>query len=425
MVAMKALFVPFAPSLAHVSRCLAVAEAWRDRGHIAIFAIGAERSALARTAGFDTRPVPEVAGAVFRTDRGLRWFSPTYFSDNLAAEQAILAEVDPDIVVFDFRFTTSLSARLAGRPAVSILHGNALRFALHPRETAQLLIGDRGAAHGIAALRVLILRQLFPIVFQLIMRVAARRWAPLLKAYGCPPVNSPFELLLGDEMLVADLPDLLPPKLPPHTHIVGPLMWSGWEQPASWLDEFDNRPLVYVTTGSTVKAEAVLVKIIDALRDGSYNVVVSTGSLSLPSGLELPSHIRAFPTVPGAVVMSRCVAVVHLGGHATLMQALAAGVPSLILPVNPDQILVARQAQALDIGYSPWRMGSLPIDPRWQRALTPTEIREALDKVIRDQKYARACRTLKSKLSAFRGATLAAEILEGIARATPGNRTRQ
>jgi UDP:flavonoid glycosyltransferase YjiC (YdhE family) len=259
-IQMKALFVPFAPSLAHVSRCLAVADAWRERGHVAIFAIGAERSALVHSAGFDARPVPEVAGAVFRADRGLRWFSPTYFSDNLAAEQAILAEVDPEIVVSDFRFTTSLSARLAGRPTVSILHGNALRFALHPRETARLLIGDRGSAKGIAALRVLILRQLFPIVFQLVMRVVARRWAPLLKAYGCPPVNSPFELLLGDEMLVADLPDLLPPKLPPHTHIVGPLMWSGWEQPASWLDEFDNRPLVYVTMGSTVEAQAVLIK---------------------------------------------------------------------------------------------------------------------------------------------------------------------
>lgn len=421
---MKALFVPFAPSLAHVSRCLAVAEAWRDRGHVAIFAIGAERSALVHTAGFETRPVPEVAGAVFRTDRGLRWFSPTYFSDNLAAEQAILVEVDPDIVAFDFRFTTSLSARLAGRPAVSILHGNALRLALHPRETAQLLIGDPGLAHGIAVLRVLVLRQLFPIVFALIMRVVARRWAPLLKTYGRPPVNSPFELLLGDEMLVADLPDLLPPKLPAHTYIVGPLMWSGWEQPASWLDEFDNRPLVYVTMGSTVEAQAVLVKIIDALREGPYNVVVSTGNVTLPSGLELPPHIRAFPTVPGTVVMSRSVAVVHLGGHGTLMQALSAGVPSLILPVNPDQILVARQAQALDIGYCPWQMGSLPIDPRWQRALTPAEIRGAIDNVIRDQKYARACQTFRSKLSSYRGATSAAEILEGIARAATGNSAR-
>ena len=43
---MKALFVPFASSLAHVSRCLAVAEAWRAKGHTAIFAVGPEQADL-------------------------------------------------------------------------------------------------------------------------------------------------------------------------------------------------------------------------------------------------------------------------------------------------------------------------------------------------------------------------------------------
>lgn len=42
-MAETALFVPFASSLAHVSRCLAVAEAWRDWGHRAIFAVAPER----------------------------------------------------------------------------------------------------------------------------------------------------------------------------------------------------------------------------------------------------------------------------------------------------------------------------------------------------------------------------------------------
>jgi UDP:flavonoid glycosyltransferase YjiC (YdhE family) len=115
---LKALFVPFAPSLAHVSRCLAVAEAWRTRGHTATFAVGPERADLVRAAGFDARPLPEVPGAVFRTG-GLSWMSPAYFADNLAAEQGILAEVAPDVVVFDFRFTTSLAARMAGRPSVT------------------------------------------------------------------------------------------------------------------------------------------------------------------------------------------------------------------------------------------------------------------------------------------------------------------
>ena len=412
---MKALFIPFAPSLAHVSRCLTVAEVWRARGHTAIFAIGAERKALVQSAGFDIRPVPEVPGKVFRTDQGLRWLTSEYFSNNLAAEQRILAEVKPDVVVFDFRFTTALSARLGGQPSVSILHGNALRLALYPQETAQLLIGDIQTMRWVTAWRLRILRRLFPIVFQLIMRMVVRRLTPLLKAYHCPTVDSPFGLLLGDEILAADLPDLLPATLPPRTHVVGPLMWSGWEQPAPWLDEFDDRPLIYVTMGSTVENQTILVKIINALRDGMYNVVVSTGSLSFLCDLELPAHIRLFPTVPGATVAQHSVVIVHHGGHETLMQALAAGIPSMILPTNPDQILVAQQAQTLGIGYSLWRPGNLPMDAGWLRSITPAKIRCAIDDLVADQSYREVCQTFKPKIEAYRGAILAADTLEVIA----------
>jgi UDP:flavonoid glycosyltransferase YjiC (YdhE family) len=113
---MKALFVPFAPSLAHMSRCLAVAEAWRARGHTAVFAAGPERTAMVQAAGFDLHPVPEVPGAVFRSDRGFRWLTAAYFRQNIEAERAILSNVQPDVVIFDFRFTTTASTRLSGVP---------------------------------------------------------------------------------------------------------------------------------------------------------------------------------------------------------------------------------------------------------------------------------------------------------------------
>ena len=419
---MRALFVPFAPSLAHVSRCLAVAEAWRGRGHTAVFAVGGERIAMVNNAGFDAWPVPEVPGAVFRTDRGLKWFSSTYFSENLEAERTIMTEVDPDVAVYDFRFTTPVAARLTARPSISILHGNALRLALNPRETAQLLFGYKPVHNRIGNLRLRTMHLVFPVVFQLIMRMVVRRFASVLKEHGYPHVHSPFELLLGDERLAADLPDFLPPVLPPRTHVIGPLVWSGWEQPAPWLDEFDDRPLIYVTMGSTVEAQTILIKIISALSDGMYNVVVSTANLTLPSDLALSTNIRVFATVPGATVARRSVAVIHLGGHETLIQALAAGVPSLMLPVNPDQILVAHQAQALRMGHSLWRSGGLPVEDRWLRTITPAEIRCAIDDLIVDHGCVETCLTFKRILESYHGAALAAETLEGIVQARQGRK---
>jgi hypothetical protein len=186
---MRVLFVPSAPSLAHVSRCLAVAEAWCAQGHTAIFAVGTERVQMVKKAGFETHPLPEIPGEVFRTDRGFRWLTRKYIKQNIKNEQSILAEKQPDAVVFDFRFTTALSAHLAGLPSVSIVHGNALRLALQPGKTAQCLIGDSRDMRGIAAWRVRVMRRLFPIGFRLVMRAIVRPVNAIRKGYGLPPVN--------------------------------------------------------------------------------------------------------------------------------------------------------------------------------------------------------------------------------------------
>jgi UDP:flavonoid glycosyltransferase YjiC (YdhE family) len=174
------------------------------------------------------------------------------------------------------------------------------------------------------------------------------------------------------------------------------------------------QPLIYVTMGSTIEAQPVLVKIIDALRDAPYNIVISTGDLSLPTKIGLPPHIRIFPVVPGAAVVQRSAAVIHHGGHETLMQVLAAGVPSLIVPANPDQILVAQQAQALGVGHSLWRPNGLPLGVRSLDGMTVTEIRRAVDDLLDDQDCVRACETLKEEIAGYCGAKTAADILEGV-----------
>jgi hypothetical protein len=73
---MKALFIPFAPSLAHVTRCLSVADTWQKLGNIAYFAIGAERMSLPEEFGYKTFELPEVTSDVFRIDRGMKWLIP-------------------------------------------------------------------------------------------------------------------------------------------------------------------------------------------------------------------------------------------------------------------------------------------------------------------------------------------------------------
>jgi UDP:flavonoid glycosyltransferase YjiC (YdhE family) len=246
------------------------------------------------------------------------------------------------------------------------------------------------------------------------MRRVARRLSATLEAHRLPQVASPFEFLLGDEILIADIAALLPDDLPPNGHVVGPLFWSGWVGPAPWLEELDGRPLVYVTMGSTDEAGAALVKILAALHDAAYNVVVSTGSLSLPADLQVPDHVHLFPTVPGATVAQRSKLIVHHGGHETLLQGLAAGVPSLILPANPDQILVAQQAAALGVGRSLWRPEGPPLGGQALEQMTPAQIRCEIDSVLADQDCARACESLRQEIETYRGPAEVVAILEEI-----------
>ncbi|MBN2005502.1 MAG: hypothetical protein JXA21_19240 [Anaerolineae bacterium] len=412
---MKALFVPFGASLAHVSRCLAVAEAWREQGHTALFAVGAEQTKWVQSIGFETYAVPEVPGKVLHADRTLGWVTREYIHRNVQDERRILTDVQPDVVVFDFRFTTALSARLAGIPSVSILHGNLLHLALNPCETVQRQFGDAKHARGIAALRLKAMRRLSSVVFPLFMRSVVRPVNEIRKRHGLQPVNSPFELLLGDETIAADIPSLLPPELPPHCSVTGPLMWSGWANPEPWLDELSQRPLIYVTMGSTVDVQVILVKVIDALRDAPYNIVVSTGEQALPNDLRWPSHIHVFPSVSGEAVMRRSIAVVFHGGHGTLMQALKAGTPSLMLPANPDQILVAQQVQALGVGHILRHTNGPPIGNKVFDKITSSQIRYAVDKLVADQQCAQACKMIAQDIERYDSAAVSVEILKRMA----------
>jgi UDP-N-acetylglucosamine--N-acetylmuramyl-(pentapeptide) pyrophosphoryl-undecaprenol N-acetylglucosamine transferase len=411
---LRILLIPFAPSLAHVSRCLAVAEACQVRGHRICFGVGAERIPLVESAGFNASPLPEVSGSAFRSDRGWNWLNPAYVEQNLKAEAALIADFQPEAVIFDFRFTSAAAARLAGVPSASILHGNGLRLALQPAETARLLLGDPLSARGIAAFRLRFLRQAFPLGFRAILGRVARRINPLLNSPDRPAASTPFELLLADKILIGDIPALLPPGLPEKCILIGPLRWSGWDQPAAWLEEFDERPLIYVTMGSTVEAGSILIKIIAALRDAPYNVIVTTGGLALPGSRDLPGHIHIFPTVPGLAVSRRSKVVVHHGGHETLLQALEAGVPSLAIPSNPDQILVSQQVQALGLGHSLWQPGSLPFGRRLFDKMTPAQVRQHIEALLADRDCQLNCQALAREITSYRGGETAARIIEAM-----------
>ncbi len=65
---------------------------------------------------------------------------------------------------------------------------------------------------------------------------------------------------------------------------------------------------------------------------------------------KLPDHVLHLPYVPFSQVLPRCAAIAHHGGIGTCAQALAAGIPQLVMPLGFDQPDNVARLQRLGVG---------------------------------------------------------------------------
>jgi UDP:flavonoid glycosyltransferase YjiC (YdhE family) len=66
----------------------------------------------------------------------------------------------------------------------------------------------------------------------------------------------------------------------------------------------------------------------------------------------LPPNVRHFDYVPFSRLLPRSAALVHHGGIGTTAQALAAGIPQLVMPMSHDQPDNAARVERLGVGLS-------------------------------------------------------------------------
>ncbi|UVS77003.1 glycosyltransferase [Actinokineospora sp. UTMC 2448] len=115
--------------------------------------------------------------------------------------------------------------------------------------------------------------------------------------------------------------------------------------PRSWAG-----PLVYLTLGTAFGTPELLRTAITALAGLGVPVVVATGRVS-PSDLgPLPDTVSAYPWVAQADLLPHATLAVHHGGSGTMMSALAAGVPQLLLPQGADQFANADALHTAGVG---------------------------------------------------------------------------
>ena len=232
-------------------------------------------------------------------------------------------------------------------------------------------------------------------------------------ALGLPPIRGEFldwwnspDLVLGlfPEWYAVPRPGDWPTRLV----LPGfPLYDEGGATPVpAGVEEFlrAGGPPVVVTFGSAMRhagpffaaAAAAIAKV------GRRGILLTPHRDQVPESL--PAGVAHFDYVPFGAVLPRSAALIHHGGIGTAAQALAAGIPHVVMPMSHDQPDNAAHLTRLGVGRT-----------LWPKKFTAKRLAATLAELLDSADVAAACRDWRDKIGATNALTPACVAVEKMA----------
>ncbi|KOV84327.1 glycosyltransferase [Nocardia sp. NRRL S-836] len=168
----------------------------------------------------------------------------------------------------------------------------------------------------------------------------------------CPPSLQDREFLPADRIPVRPVPFSPPGPVPRR----------------------DRETLIYLTLGTVFGRQEVLAAAVEGLGRLDAQVVVAAPHVRLDG---LPDNVSLHPWLSQAEVIRQADVVVHHGGSGTMLGALVAGVPQVVLPQGADQFGNAQALVEAGLAARP-------------EALCADAIAEGARLVLRDRAYREA-----------------------------------
>jgi MGT family glycosyltransferase len=217
-------------------------------------------------------------------------------------------------------------------------------------------------------------------------------------------VSDPVDLRFSDQLvLVFSTPALMGDigGFGPNFVFTGPALGGRTDRgsfPWDWLDPARRHLLVSLGTVSGPVGARFFQVVTDALADlGNELQVVMVAP---PRG-GIPPHFLVCGHVPQLALLPRMAAVVSHGGHNTVCESLAHGLPLVVTPIRDDQSVIAQQVADAGAG----------IRLRFAR-LTAADLRAGVRAVLDDPAYRDGARRVSDSFAAAGGARAAADHLE-------------
>ncbi len=364
-------------SLAHVIRPLVVARSLRQRGYEIIFAgrgPHAQRIAAEGFTLYDVETMPQQRMDEYLARGVYEYYDDEWIRRCIEAEQALVRQVQPSLLIADFRPTLRLTAALEGIDIAFIDAAYNL-----PSYSSPIRLPDY-----------------FP--------VRAGRFDEYLTQHFARtrPYRSAF--------LLADVPQFHPSAgpVPPSHHYVGPLIEDepiADEPPAALADAGWNPslPLIYFNAGSTGVEDRFLPAVLRALAPLPYRLLVTTAGRY---AVEAPSaNVRIVEYLPARLAMRHAALFIGIGGIGSIYHALAEGVPILGAPEHLDQEYHLNRVRDLGLGLKLSRQHFAQAEDLAE------QVRYLFDHY---EEFSTRCAAFASHVSAWKGGEAAADVIDGL-----------
>lgn len=331
----RILFFAEAVTLAHVARPIVLASALDADRFEVVLACNTRYQQFLERMPWQTLPLHSIDGQRFL--RALERGSPVYDVQTLRGyvreDIELIEQVNPDVIVGDFRLSLSVSARLAKVPYVTIT--NAYWSPHYTRRCFPLPVLPMTKILPIPVAAALF-RLAQPLAFSFHSMPLNR----VRREHGLPSLGSDLTHIYtdADYVLYADVPELLPTaNLPANHKYLGPILWSPPVANPEWWDNLPtHKPIIYVTFGSSGQTR-LLPLVLQALAD--LPVTVIAAAIGAPLAQPAPTNAYVADYLPGVEAAKRSSLVICNGGSLVCQQALAAGVPVLGIANNMDQFM--------------------------------------------------------------------------------------
>jgi rhamnosyltransferase subunit B len=250
-------------------------------------------------------------------------------------------------------------------------------------------------------------------------RLVAEQTNAFRAELGLPPARRLFDRWIHSPQLVIGLfPEWFAPPAPdwpPNVALTGFPLWDERDlrSPSPELEEFlaaGDPPLVFTAGSAMLQAKQFFRVSAEVCRAaGRRGLLLTQFPEQLP--VALASGVRHFDYVPFSMVLPRSAALIHHGGIGTTAQAIAAGLPQLVVPTSHDQPDNAVRIRRLGIG-----------DFILPEAYTNARVTEKLDRLMRPT-VKNDCQRRAVDLAGSQSLEKAAGLIEQLATAELGSPT--